>query len=136
MNCCVWPLAIEAAVGATAIDCSVAAVTVSTAVFEVTPLSEAVMLLVPVPTPEARPEALIVATLAVPEVQLTDEVRFCVEPSLYVPVAVNCCVWPLAIEAEAGAIAIDFNVAAVTVCVVWPVLPRKFASPLKVATIV
>ena len=82
MNCCVWPLAIEAADGATAMDCSVAAVTVNVAVFEVTPLSDAVMLLVPVPTPEARPEALIVATLEVAEVQVTVEVMFCVDPSL------------------------------------------------------
>ena len=69
--------------------CSVAAVTVSTSTAEVTPPRLAVMLLVPGPTPIARPVELIVATAMVAEFQLTWLVRFTTELSLYVPVAVN-----------------------------------------------
>jgi hypothetical protein len=50
------------------------------------------MVLVPTARVEAIPPALIVAVAVVPEAQVTDPVRFCVLPSLYVPVAVNCCV--------------------------------------------
>ena len=71
MNCCVVPLEIDGLIGVTAIDWSVAAVTVSTSTGEVTPVKLAVMLLVPVPTPVARPAALIVATVVVPEFQVT-----------------------------------------------------------------
>ena len=44
---------------------------------------------VPVPTPFARPPPEIVATLVVSDTQVTEFVMFCVEPSLYVPVAAN-----------------------------------------------
>ena len=40
--------------------------------------------------------------------------------SEYVPVAVNCCVRPFAIDGFAGVTAIDSNVAAITVIVVEP----------------
>jgi hypothetical protein len=69
-------------VGVTAMDCNVAAVTVSTSTGEVTPPKLAVMLLVPTPTPVARPPAAIVATEVVPDVQVTVLVMFCVEESL------------------------------------------------------
>ena len=58
-------------------------------VFEVTPLEAAVMLEVPVPTAVANPDALIVATPGVAEFHVAVVVRFCVVPSLNVPVAVN-----------------------------------------------
>ena len=73
----------------TAIDCSVAAVTVRT-VDPVTPLKVALMLLVPVLTAVARPPLLMVATDVVADAQVTCDVRFCVLLSLKVPVAVNC----------------------------------------------
>jgi hypothetical protein len=38
----------------------------------------------------ANPALLTVATVGDEEIQFTDEVRFCVLPSAYVPVAVNC----------------------------------------------
>ena len=82
-------MAIEGFAGVTAIDCSVAAVTVS----KVEPLSDddvAVIVELPTPAPVARPAALIVAMVVVPEVQVTLDVTFCVVPSLNVPVAVNC----------------------------------------------
>ena len=71
------------------IDCSVAAVTVSTRVLEVTPLCAAVMLVEPMPEPVARPLGLMPATDVLEELQVTEVVRFWVLPSLNVPVAVN-----------------------------------------------
>ena len=64
---------------------------------------------------------LIVATVVVNELQVTELVRFWVLVSLNVPVAVNCCVVPLGIEGLAGLTAMDTSVAAVTVSVVEPV---------------
>ena len=61
MNCCVAPFVIDGLTGVTAIDDSVAAVTVSTSAGDVTPLRLAVMLLVPTAAPVARPPAVIVA---------------------------------------------------------------------------
>ena len=83
--------------GVTAIDWSVAAVTVSV-VLPVFPESAAVMALVPTPTVLARPfdpAALeMVATAVVAEAQVTWLVRSWVELSEKVPVAVNCPVCP------------------------------------------
>ena len=63
---------------------------------------------------------MIVATVVVAEPTSPLAVRFCVLLSLYVPVAVNCCVGPLAIDGFAGVTAIDCSVAAVTVSTVEP----------------
>jgi hypothetical protein len=93
----------------------VAAVTVKVNEFEVTPLELAVMDVVPMLTAVARPAALMVATAGVPEFQVAVLVRFCVVPSVNVPVAVNWSVRPLAIEELGAVIAIDCSVAAVTV---------------------
>ena len=116
------PLAIEGFAGVTAIDCSTAPVTVKT-VDPVMPFSVAEIVLVPVFTPVARPPAEIVATDVVADAHVTEPVRFCVELSLNVPVAVNCCVLPLAIEGFAGVTAIDCRAAPVTVSTVDPVMP-------------
>jgi hypothetical protein len=78
------------------------------------------MVVDPVPTALASPAVLIVATAAAEELHVAVLVRFCVLPSEYVPVAVNCCVLPLVIDAFAGVTAIDTSVAAVTVSVVLP----------------
>jgi hypothetical protein len=129
----VAPLAIEGFAGVTAIDCNVAAVTVS----KVEPLMDddvAVIVEVPTPAPVARPAALIVAVEVVPEDQVTVDVRFCVVPSLNVPVAVNCCVAPLVIDGFAGVTAIDCSVAAVTVRVVDPLIPPDVALIVEVPT--
>src|SRR4029077_15331193 len=105
--------------GVTWIDTSVAAVTVSGAASEVTPLTLALMLVDPVPAAEARPlepdALLIVATVLSDEPQVTTEVRSCVELSVYTPVAVNCCVSPFAMLGLGGVTWIDTSVAAVTV---------------------
>jgi hypothetical protein len=77
---------------------------------------------VPVPTAVARPAALIVATVTAEELHVAVLLRFCVVPSLKVPVAANCCVPPFETEGFAGVTAIDTSVAAVTVSVVLPVM--------------
>ena len=72
------------------------------------------------PTAVARPVLLIVATVVDEEFHVAVPVRFCVVPSLKVPVAVNCSVFPIAIEGFVGATAMDASVAGVTVSVVLP----------------
>src|SRR5271167_2279075 len=133
VNCWVAPLVIEGFAGVTAIDCSVAAVTVSTVEPEIDD-DVAVMVEVPTPAPEASPDALIVAMVLVPDDHVTLEVRFCVVPSLNVPVAVNCCVAPLVIEGFAGVTAIDCSVAAVTVRSVEPLIDDDVAEIVEVPT--
>ena len=76
MNCCVSPLAIDGLPGVTAIDTSAADVTVSVAALLITPPDTAVTLDVPVATPAARPEVLIVATAVVAEFHVAVLVRF------------------------------------------------------------
>lgn len=73
----------------TVINCSVAAVTASVRAFDVMPFSAAVMLVDPTASPLATPLALIAAVVALDETHVVDAVRFCVVPSLKVPVAVN-----------------------------------------------
>jgi hypothetical protein len=65
-----------------AIDFTVAGVTVNKKVFEVTPLSVAVIFELPVVTPLAKPVELMVATAGVAEFQLTWLVMLAVEASL------------------------------------------------------
>jgi hypothetical protein len=66
-------------------------------------------------TPVPTPLVLIVAMVVSDELQATDPVMFCVEPSVYVPVAVNGTVLPTATLDETGVIAIETRAAAVTV---------------------
>jgi hypothetical protein len=61
----------------------------------------------PAVTPVASPFCVIVAL--VEALQVTLEVMFCVLPSAYVPVAVNCCVPLGATVAVAGMTAMDFS---------------------------
>jgi len=67
--------------GVTAMDCSVAAVTVST-VEPTTDPDVALIVLVPIATAVASPPAPIVAVAVVPEAHVTALVRFCVVLSL------------------------------------------------------
>ena len=101
----VVPIAILELAGVTAIETRLALVTVS----EVEPLTEpdaAVMVAVPGPVLVARPAALIDDTLTFEEDQIT-EGSCCVLPSSKSPVAVNCCVVPIAMEEFAGVIEIE-----------------------------
>jgi hypothetical protein len=67
--------------GVTAIDCSVAAVTVST-VEPTTDADVALMVLVPTPAPVAKPPVVMVAVPGVPDAHVTEVVKFCVLLSL------------------------------------------------------
>ena len=93
--------------GVTAIDCSAAAVTVSTV--EPVTLPSVALMRRGARRPRRWPgrPAVIVATVGVADAQVTWLVRFCVELSEKVPVAVNCWVWPLAMLGLAGVTAID-----------------------------
>jgi methylglyoxal synthase len=130
VNCRVSPFAIDGLAGVTAMDTSVAAVTVNV-VLPLTPPSVAVMTDDPVFTDDASPALPpafeMVAVPVVPDVQVTAVVRVCVVMSVYVPVAVNWRVRPFAIDGAAGVTAIETNVAAVTVSVVLPLTPPKVA---------
>ena len=79
-------MAIDGLDGVTAIDCSDAGVTISVSFGLVTPLSDAVITVVPTVNPLARPPGDdIVATDGVPDAHVTWLVTFCVVAlSLYV----------------------------------------------------
>lgn len=74
--------------GVTPMDTRAAAVTVRLVVPD-TPLEVAVMVAEPAASAVATPVLATVATLVDDELQVTDEVMFCVDPSLYLPVAVS-----------------------------------------------
>lgn len=125
LNCTVLLTAMVGLVGVIWIETTVAGVTVKTTVFTVAVPSVAVMLVVPTVAPLARPPAGVMgATVGALEPQVTDVVIGFVVPSLYVPVATNWIVRPLATLAAAamGVIAMDLSVAAVTVNVAVPVM--------------
>src|SRR3954447_13948885 len=73
------------------------------------------MVVTPGCTPVDKPAFLMVATARLVEVHVTDPFRFCVLPSVYVPVAVSCRVVPRETEELAGVTAIDTSKGAVTV---------------------
>ena len=123
VNCCVRPFAIEGVAGVTPMETSVAAVTVSVVLPDTAP-SVAEMTVVPTAAELARPceppALLMVAVAGVAEAHVAVVVRFWVVASVYVPVAVNCCFKPFAIEGVAGVTPMETSVAAVTVSVVLP----------------
>lgn len=122
VNCCVVPRAMLELAGVTAIDTSVAEVTVSV-VEPVIPLNAAVMVVVPGDTDAAfplEPAALLIVATDVAEDHVTDAVRSCVVLSEKVPVAVNCWVVPTAILGFVGVTAMDTSVEEVTDRVVEP----------------
>ena len=92
-----------------------------------TPLSVAVTLVEPEATPVANPELSMVATAVLAAAQAAVVVTLPVELSLYVAVAVNCCVAPVAKLAVLGVTAIDVTVSAVTVNVALPLTPLRAA---------
>jgi hypothetical protein len=120
VNCCVLPAGTDGFAGVTAIDDNTAAVTVNVVVPFTDPDAALIVTGPPNFTPVASPAALIVATVVSDELHVTVLVMFCVELSLNVPVAVNCCVFPAATEGFAGVTAIETRLAFVTVSVVDP----------------
>src|SRR3954451_13736540 len=89
VNCSVLPLAIEVLGAVMLIDCRVAGVTVSAMTLEVIPFWVAEMSVEPRPWPVARPLPEMVAAAVLEEFQVAVLLRFCVLPSLKVPVALN-----------------------------------------------
>jgi hypothetical protein len=88
-HCEVAPPAIEAGAQATVTEMMVdAGLTVTVGLVPVIVPDVAVNVTVPAATPVATPEAEIVAMLVLDELHVAEFVRFCVEPSEYVPVAV------------------------------------------------
>jgi hypothetical protein len=126
VNCCVLPRLIEGFAGVTAMDASTGCVTVSVAV-PVILLIVAPMVELPAITLVAKPPPVIVATLEGNELHITILVKFCMLPSLYVPVAVNCCVVPAAIEGFVGVTEIEARTGEVTVSVAVPRTSPKAA---------
>jgi len=114
MNNWLIPDGIEAVDGFTIIDTTVAGVTMKT-VEALTAPNVAVIEDVPTDKAVPRPVELTVATASMAELQVTDAVKFCWVPSVKVPVAVNCCVVPSAIDGMAGVIVIDVRAALPTV---------------------
>ena len=112
VNCWVWPCAIDAAVGLTAMLTSTAGVTVINAVPEMSP-DVAVMVVAPEPLAVAVANPSEPAALETVAVEVTDDDHV-TEPEMlalhegrrYVPVAVNCWDSPCATDAVVGATAI------------------------------
>ncbi len=101
VNCCDCPFAMEIALGTTAILTRAGGPTVRLAAPEnVWLVAETIV--VPAASPVASPAAVMVATVGLAADQRTREVKSSVVPSENRPVAVNCCVVPLAIEGPAG----------------------------------
>jgi hypothetical protein len=111
-------LGIDGLAGVTAIETRVAAVMVRAVEAAMEP-EVAVIVAIPnillVASPWLPAVLLRVATVALEELQVTRLVTFCVLPSVKVPVAVNCCVVPAAIDGLGGLRATDLRVAGLTV---------------------
>src|ERR1700681_3015530 len=93
-------------IGVTVTDTSAAGVTLSE-VMALTDPDVAMIVAAPTAAPLARPVALMVATPVLKDVQLTEDVRSSVLPSVNVPVALNCLVVPRAIAGLTGVSARD-----------------------------
>jgi hypothetical protein len=117
-NCWFWPIVTEGFAGVTEIDCSAGGVTVTVkAVEPLTELNAALTVVVPTVNPAASP-AETLATPGLDEFQVAALVRSWVLLSLYVPVAVNCCVLPTSTDGLPGLTAMPVSTAAVTVRIV------------------
>jgi hypothetical protein len=116
VNCWLAPFDKKGFSGVTEILTRAAGLTESVADPEIEPDS-AVIVVVPTLLLTATPLAPIVATAGVEDIHVTEVVIALVLPSVYVPVAMNCCDVPRAIEGDNGVTARDTNVALVTVSV-------------------
>jgi len=103
------------------IETRTAGVTVSAADPLIVP-KLAVTVALPCVTPVARPSALIVAMEVAEDNHVHVLVRFCVLPSLYVPVAVNCWASPAGTDTVEGINEIETNTGE-TVSVADPFTP-------------
>jgi hypothetical protein len=126
VNCCVSPLDTLGLPGVTAMEASTAGVTVSVVLPDTVP-EVAEIVVVPTATVVARPPAAMVAVAVLVDAQVTEAVRSCVAPSVYVPVAVNCGAIPLATVGLAGVTAIETSAAPATVSVALPLMLPEVA---------
>jgi hypothetical protein len=108
VNCCGVPIGTDGFAGVTAIEIGAVAVTVSK-VAPLTPPTAAVIVVGPGVRVVAAPVALIVATVVADELHVAVAVKSAVVPSLYVPLAVNCCGVPFTTEGFAGVTARDVS---------------------------
>lgn len=126
VNCCVVPNGAAGFSGVTVIVVSVAGVTV-TVVESLMEPEVAVTVAEATAAPVTSPPPVIAAVLVLEELQATKLVRLFVLPSVNVPVAVNCCVVPKAIDGLAGVMAIEISAGGFTVSVVDPMMLPKVA---------
>jgi hypothetical protein len=124
MNCMVVPGAIDAVKGEIEIVRNAALVTVTVALEEMLP-EVAVTVAEPIPVAIASPKipfALMATSDGLPDVHCTDAVRFCVLPSVNVPVAASCTLVPSASDAVGGDTASEASAAELTVKVALPLM--------------
>lgn len=109
VNCCAVPVAMLAVVGVTVSPISVAGLTTAV-VMAVWPSKLAQTWVLPPARAESKPLLLMVATVGTDDCHMVWFVTFCVDPSEYSPVAVNCSVEPAPSEAAIGLIVRDCSV--------------------------
>jgi hypothetical protein len=123
LNCKDAPGPVTKFAGARLIEVSVDEVTV-TAVDPATLPDVALIVVVPIPTLFARPLKLtMVATAVLRDLHVTEEVRSCVLPSLYVPVAANWIELPKATEGLTGVTEMESSVGNTVKVPPWAVTP-------------
>jgi hypothetical protein len=115
----VWPRGIEGFAGVTLMLTRPGGITDSVALPFTDP-ELAVTVTSPTETAFAKPPALMVATAGSEIVQETEFVIVAVDPSEYFPVAANCLVCPIRIDALVGVTVIDCRIAVVTCRVALP----------------
>jgi hypothetical protein len=113
--------------GATFTESATAGVTVRLTV-PVIDAEVALIVVVPIALARAEPAALTVAAAGVDEIHVTDCVRFCVLPSVYVPVAVSGSVSPMGKDDGLGVTAILTRAGGPTVTDVLPDTPSYVAD--------
>lgn len=79
----------------------------------------------------ARPEELIVATPVLFELHVAPDVTSSVDPSVKLPVTVNCWLFPSATEGAEGPTVIEANAAAVTVSVAGVAVMELKVAPIE-----
>jgi len=106
VNCCVAPTGIEGLLGLTVIELRLITVRV---IMPVIGPDVACIVVVPTASAVANPEALIEATVVFEELQPTEPVTSCDDPSTTVAFAVNCWVLPTTTVGLLGATAIELT---------------------------
>jgi len=131
----VVPRANEGLAGVTASETKVGCPTLSVAEPVIEP-DVAVIVAPPVLTPSANPPAETVATVVDDELHVTKLVRSRFVLLLYVPVAVNCCELPTAIDEVPGETVMAVSTAAVTVNEAEPLIFPEAAVIVEVPALI